>query len=102
MKAFQRYSFGFIGWALIAYGVYEIMFAAHLMMKQTGVYQGQENFKWLWSSLIQITGRALQIFAIAMICMFLARISKLEDDPEFKTQLNQLVLKIRSAGKKHD
>ena len=102
MKAFQRYSLWIIGWALIVYGVYDMLFSIHLMVEHKEKYQGQGNFKWFWETLFQFFGRIFQTFGMAFICLFLARICKLEDDPKFKDQLNQLIATLRTTGTKHD
>ena len=72
------------------------------MVEHKDNYQEQGNFKWFWQTLFQFFGRTFQTFGMAFICLFLARICKLEDDPNFKDQLNQLIATLRTTGTKHD
>jgi hypothetical protein len=52
------------------------------------------------TALASTLGFALQTIAVALLCMFAARICKLEGDPEFKKDIAKLVKRLRYAGDK--
>ena len=99
MRRFQRYAFWTIGWCLIVLGIYHSVYSLKLVASG---FENQSDVNWTdyvmgYASLM---GYALQTIAIALFCIFLARVCKLENDPEFREDIARLVKRLRNAGDK--
>jgi hypothetical protein len=100
MNKLQRYVFWIIGIGLIAHAIYQFILSFVLQYKNLN----RDGFgaSWLdwFGTLSWSFGYALQSLAIAMLCIFAARLCKLNEDPTFKEDFTKIIRKLRKAGEK--
>ena len=101
MRRLQRYALWIMGWTLLLLGLYLLVSGIVLVKKAYGDASDFGIMQYA-SAYASIALNALQAIAIALLCMFAARICKLETDAEFKHDISKVIRRLRNVGDKTD
>ena len=99
MRTFQRYGLWILGWLLVTCSIALLVSTFDMIMRQARSDVDMDLIEYVKLS-VSAFGYVMTTLATGLLCLFAARICKLETDPTFKAHLSALFKVARTAGDK--